>query len=447
MGLVADEVKAAVTGERFLALVAGLGGKPRKAGADWRCACFMHGGSGPNLVLTPSAGLWHCLSSCGGGDAIAMVMRALSLDFLPALEWLAEWAGVFPKSGETFAGACPHGSGSAPKGWAGSGPVAPVDGTDRRTHENARERPRAGHPAPETPTRPSVESGAFLADLWSRVAECCWSAPVACWLAEGRGIEPDAAYALGCRDWSTKRRELAELFDATPTDELEAVGFARDGRVHPAVLGCLRGDPEWAAVAVPIWRFGQAYPERWRSRLVTPRTTRDGGTVKSFGPYATGLPIDLLGAGRPARLDAPEVRTAHLGSGADGAGLVVLVEGEPDWWSATEVVDGGAVVLGVCGSPTRWREGWPDLADLHALGVRRVAVCVHHGPRSKGKDGRELGHGERFAEVVAGGCARAGLAVRQWLPAEGADLNDLHRAGRLRDWLAPLLEGATWATT
>jgi len=276
--------------------------------------------------------------------------------------------------------------------------------------------------------------------LWCRVAESCWSAPVARWLAEGRGIEPDAAYALGCRDWSARRREIAELLDKTPTEVLEAVGFARDGRVHPAVLGCLQGDPEWAAVAVPVWRLGCAYPERWRFRLVTPRTTHDGGTVKSWGPYATDLPVDFLGAGRPARLEAPEVRLAHLGSGVDGAGLVVLVEGEPDWWSATEALDGRAVVLGVCGSPTRWREGWPDLADLAALGVRRVAVCVHHGPPTKGRDGRVLGHGERFAEVVAGACARAGLGFARKLAAEGDDLNDLHRAGRLGDWLADVLE-------
>lgn len=406
----AEDVKAALTPDRFLALVAEFGGKPRKVGLDWRCPCFMHGGTGANLVLTPNKGLWHCMSACGGGDAITLVMRARSVDFPEAIEWLADWLGFRVQE--------------PPSGIAA----------------NASVRPRPGAPAPPSPERASVDSGAFLAALWCRVAECSWSDPVARWLAEGRGIEPDAAYALGCRDWSTVRRELADLIDGTPSDELEAVGFAREGRVHRAVLGCLRGEPEWAAVAVPIWRFGRAYPERWRFRLVTAHATRDGGTVKSFGPFATGLPVDLLGAGRPPRPEAPEVRLAHLGSGVDGAALVVLVEGEPDWWSATEVVDGRAVVLGVCGSPTKWREGWPDLADLAALGVRRVAVCVHHGERKRGNDGRTLGHGERFAEVVAGGCARAGLAFTRKLAGEGGDLNDLHRAGRLHDWLADVLE-------
>ena len=36
---------------------------------------------------------------------------------------------------------------------------------------------------------------------------------------------------------------------------------------------------------------------------------------------------------------------------------------------------------------------------------------------------------------------------RRKLPAEGRDMNDLHRAGALRAWLAELLEEMTWATT
>ncbi len=419
----AAEVKATFIGDRFLELVRDLGGRPKKTGVDWRCACFLHGGSGPNLVLTPDRGgvaVWHCMSTCGGGDVITLAQRALSLDFKTALEWLAGRAGL--QRSDRFA---------EPASSSHAGAVA---------------RPRPASATPPASEGSNASNGAFLAALWCRVAESCWSAPVARWLSDVRGVEPDAAHALGCRDWSTVRRELADLLDETPVDELEAVGLARDGRLHPAVVGCFRGDPEWAAVAVPIWRFGRAYPERWRFRLVTPHTTRDGRTVKVFQPYSTALPVDFLGAGRPDRLDAPEVRLAHLGSGVDGAGLVVIVEGEPDLWSTTEVVDGRAVVLAVCGSPTRWREGWPSLHDLAALGVRRVAVCVHHGTRTKGRDGRVLGHGERFAEVVAGECAGAGIAVRRWLPSEGEDLNVLHRRRELSGFLAPLVSEATWAT-
>ena len=398
-GLDAEAVKAEVKGKRFVELVEKLGGKPRKVGerGEWRCACFLHGGKKPNLALTPSEGVWYCHSSCAsGGDAIELVQRAQGLDFKGALEWLADWAGF-------------HGGGGAwkpePRAWT----------------------PK---PAPKPATTTADAAGAFLAALWATVEEAPWSPAVGRWLADVRGLEPDAAYGLGCRDWTTRRLELGDLVRSTPTEALEAVGFARGGYLHAAVRGCLDG---LAAVAVPVWRLGCPFPERWRWRWVEAPARR----AKSDNPFGGELPADLLGVGRPGRLEGAEVRLARLGSGEPGAGLVVLVEGEPDWWSATEALDGRAVVLAVCGSPKRWRPEWPSLHDLAALGVRRVAVCVHHGARAD--DGR--GHGEHFAAAVAAGCARAGLGLPVGkLPAEGRDLNDMHRAGELAGWFSDVLE-------
>jgi hypothetical protein len=70
-------------------------------------------------------------------------------------------------------------------------------------------------------------------------------------------------------------------------------------------------------------------------------------------------------------------------------------------------------------------------------------VCVHHGRR--GADG--LGHGERFADDVLDACEQAGLDTVRRLPAEGRDLNDLHREGSLGRWLDEVLEGDAWAAT
>jgi len=268
--------------------------------------------------------------------------------------------------------------------------------------------------------------------VWATVVDAPWSAVVGRWLAETRGIEPDAAYALGCRDWATRREELGVLVRATRTDVLEAVGLARGGYLHSAVRGLLDGTAD--AVAVPVWRLGCAFPERWRWRYVA----APDGRPKSHSPFSSEVPADLLGVGRPGRLEGAEVRLAWLGSGAPGAEVLVLAEGEPDWWAATEALDGRAVVLGVCGSPKAWRATWPTLAELAGLGVRRVAVCVHHGERAA--DGR--GHGEHFADAVAVACARAGLGagcVRK-LAGEGRDLNDLHRAGELVRWFSDVLE-------
>jgi hypothetical protein len=405
-GLDAEAVKAEVKGERFLALADALGARGRKkVGAlHWRCACFLHGGNGPNLVLTPIAAggiaKWNCVSSCGGGDAITLVQRARGLDFKAALEWLGAWAGVSPGA------------------------------------EWVRPEPRGRVWAPDVgPRVDAAEVGAFLGRVWATVADAPWSPEVGRWLAERRGIEPDAAYVLGCRDWTTRRAELAELVHGAGPDVLEAVGFARaGGYMHPAVSACFDGVP---AVAVPIWRFGRAYPERWRWRWVQ----APDGRPKSDSPFAAGgVPADFLGAGRPGRLEGAEVRLVGLGDGGPGSGLVVLVEGEPDLWAATEALDGRAVVLGVCGSPKRWREGWPSMADFAALGVRRVAVCVHHGAR----DAAGLGHGELFAAEVAAECLGAGMgrgACVRKLAAEGGDLNDLHRAGELAGWFSDVLEG------
>lgn len=401
-GLDAEAVKAEVKGERFLALVRELGGKlegATRSGRDLMVPCFLHGGRSRKLSLKPDTAEWFCYSGCGqiGGDALELVQKARGLDFKAALEWLAEWAGF-------------HGGGGAwkpePRAWT----------------------PK---PTPKPATTAADAAGAFLAALWATVEEAPWSPTVGRWLADVRGIEPDAAYGLGCRDWTTRRAELAELVRKTPTEVLEAVGFKRSGgNLHAAVRGCLAG---LAAVAVPVWRLGCAFPERWRWRWVE----APNGRAKSDNPFGGELPADLLGVGRPGRLEGAEVRLAHLGSDEPGAGLVVLVEGEPDWWAATEALDGRAVVLAVCGSPKRWRPEWPSLHDLAALGVRRVAVCVHHGARAD--DGR--GHGEHFAAAVAAGCARAGLGLPVGkLPAEGRDLNDMHRAGELAGWFSDVLE-------
>ena len=398
-------------GERFVKLAEELGGSFKGAvrgSNSVRIPCFLHGGDGLNLVLTPATGLWHCVSTCGGGDAIGLVEKARSVAFPEALRWLGEWAGFRVTD---------H---------AWTPPAAP-------------ERRLATPIAAPTPERPSVDAGPFLSELWAVVDEAPLSAAADRYLRQTRGIEPDAAYALGCRDWSTRREELAELVQRTSLEVLEAVGLARAGWLWAPLAGLLRGDASWAGLAVPAWRLGAAWPERWRWRFFVPRKTGKQKPLKSQAPLGGGT--GLLGLGRPGRLDAPEVDLAWLGSGAPGAEIMIIAEGEPDWWTATEVADGRAVVIAVCGSPKRWGDTWPSLSELAARGVRRVAVCVHHGERDP--DGR--GHGERFAEAVAIACAVAGLDVRRKLPAEGLDLNVMHQKGELRGWLAELFEEATWA--
>lgn len=396
----AATIRAHLVGDRLLDLFVALG-LPRPA--KRLTPCSLHNDRhGASLSVTPSTGLWYCHAGCGGGTGVDLVMVARSLGVADALAWLADWLGL-----------------------TGSEPM-----------------PALTRPVASTP--PAVDAGPFLSALWGIVGggwstvsevpddECAWSAPVAAWLAESRGIEPDAAYALGCRDWATRRHEIAELVAQTSTDVLEAAGMVRDGKLWAPLRGCLRGDAGAAGVAVPAWRLGAAYPERWRWRLVSPWRGAAGllKSVACFGPGA-----DFLGAGLPSRPAGAEVRVAPIGS----VPLLILTEGEPDWWSVVEAVDGAAAVVAVCGGSPRWRDAWPSMPALRDLGVRRIAVVVHAGkPDENGR-----GHGDRFSDAVADACASAGLVCDAQNPREGYDLNDRHKKGELREWLRPLLEEAT----
>lgn len=385
----ADDIKRAILGDRFLDLFEALGfPRPRKRVVP----CPLHNDRhGASLSLTPADGVWNCHAGCGGGDQIALVMKARACDFKSALVWLNEWTG----------GA------------------------------------RVEAPAPMSAPQRGADAGPFLRALWDIVAtdEVGWSPVVETYIAESRGVEPDAAFALGCRDWSVHRAELARLVDATATEVLEAAGLVREGKLWAPLRGCLRGDPGAAGVAVPAWRLGASYPERWRWRLCSP-WRGPGGLLKSVACFSggPGPGADFLGAGLPPRPAGAEIRVAPIGS----VPLLILTEGEPDWWSVVQAVDGAASVVAVCGGATRWRDTWPSIAALKARGVQRIGVVVHAGK----SDGEGRGHGEKFADTVADACVQGGLICDAQNPREGYDLNDRHKAGELRAWLADMIAGA-----
>jgi DNA primase len=51
----------------------------KRPNGQLRGVCPIHGGSDRGFVVTPSKGLWHCFSGCGGGDAIALVAKVRDL--------------------------------------------------------------------------------------------------------------------------------------------------------------------------------------------------------------------------------------------------------------------------------------------------------------------------------------------------------------------------------
>lgn len=373
--------------------------KLKKAGASYKGLCPFHGENTPSFSVTPATGRWHCFGCQADGDAIEFLQRLDGLSFLAAVAALSGHVG-----------------GGAERG------------------------------RPEAPVVRAIDPSPFLAALWQTLSTSAWVddekrtqidaengapwSPRVAQSLQARGIEPDAACALGCRDWQTRAAQISRLLAATPQDVLDAAGLSRGGKLW-APLERL-DDPAWAGVAVPVWRLGEAFPHRWRWRF---SALPYPGAPKSMSSFSAGAATDFLGAGAPAQLVGSDVRVVRLGSGAPGAETLLIVEGEPDWFSAVEAVDGRAIVVAVCGAPVRWRDAWPPLAAFAARGITSVVVCVHEGSETL----QDVGHGLRFAEDVAVHAAEAGLTVRARLPAEGHDLNDLHRAGELCTWLREVI--------
>src|SRR5262249_50755086 len=62
----------------------------RKAGAEWVGRCPFHDERSGSFYVNPAKGLYHCYGCGVGGDAIAYVQARQALDFVGAIEWLAE---------------------------------------------------------------------------------------------------------------------------------------------------------------------------------------------------------------------------------------------------------------------------------------------------------------------------------------------------------------------
>jgi DNA primase len=62
----------------------------RKAGAEWVGRCPFHQERTASFYVNPGKRLYHCHGCHAGGDAIAYVRARHALDFMAAVEWLAE---------------------------------------------------------------------------------------------------------------------------------------------------------------------------------------------------------------------------------------------------------------------------------------------------------------------------------------------------------------------
>src|SRR6266487_1010389 len=62
----------------------------RKVGARYTGLCPFHQEKTPSFSVSPDRGTYYCFGCQAGGDAISFVRETESLDFVGAIEWLAD---------------------------------------------------------------------------------------------------------------------------------------------------------------------------------------------------------------------------------------------------------------------------------------------------------------------------------------------------------------------
>ncbi len=77
----------------------------KKSGANFKAVCPFHNEKSASLVISAQKQIWHCFGCGEGGDLFGFVMRYENLEFVEALNILADKAGVtLPQRSGNFAG-------------------------------------------------------------------------------------------------------------------------------------------------------------------------------------------------------------------------------------------------------------------------------------------------------------------------------------------------------
>ena len=75
----------------------------KRAGRDYICLCPFHSEKTPSCHIHPDKQYFYCFGCHAGGDVITFVMKYNSLDYVDAVQWLADRSGIpMPESSYEF---------------------------------------------------------------------------------------------------------------------------------------------------------------------------------------------------------------------------------------------------------------------------------------------------------------------------------------------------------
>lgn len=66
----------------------------KRSGSSYMCRCPFHNERTPSCSVSPDKGLFHCFGCGAGGDVITFTMRIENLDYIEAVKFLAQRAGM-----------------------------------------------------------------------------------------------------------------------------------------------------------------------------------------------------------------------------------------------------------------------------------------------------------------------------------------------------------------
>lgn len=303
------------------------------------------------------------------------------------------------------------------------------------------------------PTHPRLK---LMSQLWALLHDAPLGPEALSWL-ESRAIDPDIAYAYGCRDFSARQDEILELVASATLEELQRSGLCSDEGKLWAGLRALKGERWASGIAIPQLHPGWLRaPLAWRWRLVNPIKTQQGRVIKAIAQYGGSpqVPVLPLGAAPPtAQALEGLARWPELVKDPEQPDYAVVVcEGEPDFLSIAQVsaaLERGLYVvpLGVLAMSA----GMPE-EGFGLLSEAKQIICVmDKGQRNaQGKTGGELIvdqlrgrllNERRLANMSFEHAYReVDQIITPALRDDDDDVNDLHRRGELKGWLESLLK-------